>query len=240
VIHCIWLGSNEIPDYLRPCIDSWQKHHPTWKLELWRDDTLPPLSCQAEFEQARFKVRYDIARYEILRQLGGVIVDMDMEAVRPVDPLLDGVVAFCGRYSAWGRIGSQMLGAVPHHPFFEEVVERLRGTVGHASTSDDQAGPGFLTRAAAEYDGGDLTIFPSETFYSLLTIDPPRRPDAFPDIYAVHHHLESWRKHPDARVLTLERRLRDTQRALSRERKRSRKLAKRLSRLEKQAEEPSD
>jgi Glycosyltransferase sugar-binding region containing DXD motif len=239
VIHCIWLARGQppmaIPEFLRSCVESWERYHPDWKLELWRDDTLPPLSCQAEFERAtNFKVRYDIVRFEVLRQLGGVIVDLDMEAIRPIDPLLKGVVAFGGRHK--NRIGTQVLGAVPHHPFFEQVVERLRETVGKSNTStDDQAGTAFLGHAAAEYGGGDLTIFSSETFYSPLTIEPPIRPDAFPEIYAVHHSFQSYRG-PDARVSNLQRRLRDAEREIWRERRRTRKLATKLSRLKQRSE----
>jgi Glycosyltransferase sugar-binding region containing DXD motif len=240
VIHCIWLGSKAIPEFFQPCVESWVRYHPDWKLELWRDDTLPPLSCQTEFERAtNFKVRYDIVRHEVLRQLGGVIIDMDIEAIRPIDPLLKGVVAFGGRYPPRPRkrIGTQVLGAVPHHPFFEQVVERLRETVGKSNTStSDQAGPAFLGHAAAEYGGGDLTIFPSETFYSPLTIEPPIRPDAFPEVYAVHHQFGSYGEGPDARVSNLQRRLRDAQREIWRERRRTRKLEKKLSRLKQRSE----
>jgi inositol phosphorylceramide mannosyltransferase catalytic subunit len=238
VIHCIWLGSKTIPEIFWPCVESWRRHHPDWKLELWRDDTLPPLSCQAEFERAmNFKAQYDIVRYELLRQLGGVIIDMDMEAIRPIDPLLAGIVAFAGhRGRDRKRIGTQVLGAVPHHPFFEQVVERLRNTVGVEATASQQAGPAFLGHAVAEYAGGDLTIFPSEIFHSPLTIEPPIRPDAFPEIYAVHHHFASYHDGPDARVSNLQRRLHDAEREIQRERKRSRQLAKKLSRLKQRSE----
>jgi mannosyltransferase OCH1-like enzyme len=151
VIHCIWLGSKTIPEIFWPCVESWVRHHPDWKVQLWRDDTLPPLSCQAEFERAKnFKAKYDIVRLELLRQLGGVIIDMDMEAIRPIDPLLEEVVAFAGHKGPYRkRIGTQVLGAVPHHPFFEQVVERLRETVGVESNSSRRSGPAFLGRAVA-------------------------------------------------------------------------------------------
>jgi Glycosyltransferase sugar-binding region containing DXD motif len=238
VIHCIWLGSKGIPKFFRPCVESWGRYHPDWKLELWRDDTLPPLSCQAEFERAtQFQVKYDIVRYEVLRQLGGVIIDMDMEAIRPIDPLLEGVVAFGGRYPPGTRIGPQVLGAVPHHPFFEQVVERLRETVGNTSVASDQAGADFLGHAVAEYGGGDLTIFPSETFYSPLTIEPPIRPDAFPEIYAVHHHFESHKQGgSDGRIPNLQKRLRIAERELWSERRRNQKLVKKLARLKQRSE----
>ena len=131
VIHRLWLGPNAIPPIFEYYEDSWRKHHPTWELRLWREDTLPVLSCQDLWEQQGLKRRIDIAKLEILRQCGGVFIDMDVEAIRPLDPLLPGVTAFLGRY-AHHHVGQQVLGAVPHHPFFERTVERLASTIGRA------------------------------------------------------------------------------------------------------------
>jgi len=53
-----------------------------------------------------------------------------------------------------------------------------------------------------------VTIFPRATFLSPLTIEPPKRPDDLPDIYAVHHHAESWRgAGPEAEIARLRKRL---------------------------------
>jgi inositol phosphorylceramide mannosyltransferase catalytic subunit len=191
VIHRVWLGPDQVPAIFGHYAESWKKHHPAWEMRLWRDDTLPTLSCQAEYEkETAFKTRYDIVRLEILRQFGGVIVDMDVEAIRPLDPLLLGVEAFVGRIS--GRhIGNQVLGAVPHHPFFEDAVERLHSTANLARTSSEAAGKDFLRRLVTEHPEG-VTIFPPETFYFQPSFEPPKRPHDFPMVFAVHHELESY------------------------------------------------
>jgi hypothetical protein len=229
VVHRIWLGPEPIPDIFRQYAESWREHHPEWELHLWRDETLPALSCPREYEAAEnwnlgqgetippevlaletWRVRYDIVRLEVLRQLGGVVVDMDVEPIRPLDPLLAGVSAFAGRANSARRVGNQVLGAVPRHPFFELAVRRLSATVGVARTSGQAAASGFLSRLLMEQPDG-VTIFPRETFYSPLTIEPPRRPDDFPEIYAVHHHLESYRVGPEAQIARYERRLYEAQ-----------------------------
>jgi hypothetical protein len=234
VVHQVWLGSKPVPRILERYAETWREHHPDWQLRLWRDETLPPLSCQAAYEQVgdwglgpgesiapealaleTWRARYDIIRLEILRQFGGVIVDMDMEAIRPLDPLLTGVTAFVGLATRARRIGNQVLGAVPGHPFFEYAVQQLNATVGVASTASQTAGNGFLTRLMAERPEG-VTVFPRETFYSPLTIEPPRRPDDFPKIYAVHHHLESYRAGPEAEIARYGRRLHEAQLEIAR------------------------
>jgi hypothetical protein len=190
VIHTLWLGDQPIPEIFDFYAESWRRHHPAWEMRLWREDALPPLVCQAAYErEPRFKVRYDIVRLEILRNFGGVIVDMDVEPIRPLDPLLEGVSAFAGR-TGRAKIGNQVLGAVPHHPFFARAIERLRGS-GRTGNASAMAGKRFLSELLAEYPEG-LTVFPAETFYFQPALEPTRRPGDFPDVYAVHHELTSY------------------------------------------------
>jgi hypothetical protein len=201
IVHWLWLGPDAVPDIFRHYTESWRTHHPGWEMRMWRDDSLPPLSCQAEYDQTTgFKKRYDIARLEILRQFGGVIVDMDVEAIRPLDPLLGGVTAFVGRISD-KHVGNQVLGAVPGHPFFERAVAQLRAATG-GGTASEVAGKDFLRRLLETHPDG-VTVFPPETFYYQPSFDPPRRPDAFPGVYAVHHELASYAEMPPADTLEL-------------------------------------
>jgi inositol phosphorylceramide mannosyltransferase catalytic subunit len=216
VIHRVWLGPKAVPEAFERYADTWCRHHPDWEVKLWRDDDLPPLSCQEEFDRVKsFKVKYDIVRLELLRQKGGVIIDLDVEALRPIDPLLDGVQAFVGQATFSGRIGNQVLGAVPHHPLWEHAVRRLSDTVGVASSASQQAGPAFVSRMVREKPKG-VRILPRDTFYSPLTIEPPARPQDFPEIYAVHHSTESYRDGDEGEVIRLQRRLRDAQKEIHR------------------------
>jgi hypothetical protein len=216
VIHRIWLGPDPVPEMFEQYAETWRRHHPDWEIRLWRDGDLPALSCQAEFERARtFKSRYDITRLELLRQMGGVIIDLDVEALRPIDPLLGGVSAFVGRTSTGGRVGNQIIGAVPNHPLLEYAVGALRKTAGTAQNASHEAGPAFFSRIVQERPEG-VTIFPRDYFYSPLTIEPPQRPQDFPEIYTVHHSTESYREGPEGQVVRLERQLRAAQREILR------------------------
>jgi hypothetical protein len=197
VIHWLWLGGAAVPDLFTHYTDSWRRHHPTWQTRLWRDDSVRALSGLNVYEQVTgFKKRYDILRLEILRQCGGVIVDMDVEAIRPIDPLLSGVSGFIGRVNA-NHVGNQVLGAVPHHPFFEAAVHRLQTTVVADESASDAVGKGFLKQLLTDRPDG-MIVFPPETFHFQPSFDPPRRPDEFPGVYAVHHELASYTTPPDA------------------------------------------
>ena len=216
VIHRIWLGPEPVPELFEGYAESWRRHHPEWEMKLWRDENLPPLSCQAELERANnFKSRYDITRLEVLRQFGGVVIDLDVEALRPIDPLLGGIEAFVGRATMGRRMGNQVLGAIPNHPLWEHAVKSLKDTAGKASSASQEAGPAFVSRMVEERGDG-VAIFPRDYFYSPLTLEPPQRPDDFPDIYCVHHSTESYREGAEGEVVRLTRRLRDSQREILR------------------------
>jgi inositol phosphorylceramide mannosyltransferase catalytic subunit len=216
VINRVWLGPAPVPKAFERYAETWRRHHPDWEVRLWRDHDLPPLSCQEEFDRVKsFKVKYDIVRLELLRQEGGVVMDMDVEALRPIDPLLDGVEAFVGQTTFSGRIGNQVLGAIPNHPLWEHAVRRLSDTVGVATTASQQAGPAFVSRMVKERPKG-VHILPRDTFYSPLTIEPPERPHDFPEIYAVHHSTESYREGEEGEIIRLQRRLRDSQKEIHR------------------------
>jgi mannosyltransferase OCH1-like enzyme len=67
--------------------------------------------------------RADAIRYFILYHYGGIYIDLDDGCNRRLDPLLS--------YPAWLRrtiptgISNDAMGAVPHHPFFKFVIEKL-------------------------------------------------------------------------------------------------------------------
>ena len=191
VVHWLWLGTDPVPRIFEQYAERWRVHHPAWETRLWRDDTLPTLGCQDLLASAAgFKRRYDIVRLEILRQHGGVIVDMDVEPIRPLDPLLRGVTAFVGSIGD-KHVGNQVLGATPRHPFFERAVQRLRSKSEVGGNSSAVAGKVFLKHLLDQHPEG-VTVFPARTFYYEPSFEPPRRPDDFPDVYAVHHQLESY------------------------------------------------
>jgi hypothetical protein len=216
VINRVWLGPDPVPAVFERYAETWRRHHPGWEVKLWRDGDLPPLSCREAFDRVEsFKVKYDIVRLELLRQQGGVVMDLDVEALRPIDPLLDGVEAFVGQATFSGRIGNQVLGAIPNHPLWEHAVRRLSDTVGVAPTASQQAGPAFVSRMVREKPKG-VHILPRDTFYSPLTIEPPERPQDFPQIYAVHHSTESYREGEEGEIIRLQRRLRDAQKEIHR------------------------
>jgi hypothetical protein len=198
VFHRIWLGKPPPLDVLH-FGETWQEHHPDWEMKLWTEDTLPPLKNRELFEEAStFAGKADIARYEIVEQFGGVYLDTDFECLKNIEPLLAEVEAFAASEDG-ALVSNSILGATPHHGFFQAAVVALpqvfAATRGQPPTV--QSGPVYLTALRghlAASGGPTVKVFPASLFYPYHWSEPYRRGEEFPKAYAVHHWDASWVK----------------------------------------------
>lgn len=178
VFHRIWLD-DPIPDQFEIWWKCWQELHPGWEFMSWDDSSLlPELRQQQIFERARRiiprdwkRFQSDLLRLELLWRYGGVYVDCDIEPLKPLDPLLDGVEAFAGWSPNRGRRGERiitqaLLGARPEHPWIgacldaiPDAVERYRGR-----PLAQMIGPWHVTRAWEQHPEA-VTIFDEGVFY---------------------------------------------------------------------------
>ena len=210
VFHRIWLGGPMPPEFAGYG-ETFRRYHPDWKFVHWHEGNLPALRNQRLFDGAStYAQKSDIARYEILYEHGGIYVDTDVECLKPFDPLLrDGVTCFCANEARLGlAVSNAILGAVPRHPFLEEVIQEIPSAT--AALPDGgpswQTGPEMFSRVLLERKKrgtDDVVVFPGRLFYPhhwnpLVGPNRRQRPTntngPFPDAYAVHHWAADWKQ----------------------------------------------
>lgn len=218
-LHQTWKNT-EVPEAWRPLQVTWQRHHPDWHLRLWTDEDNRELVRQHYawflpiYDGYREPIRrVDAARYFMLHRYGGVYVDLDFEALRPLDPLLAEHGLVLGheppehlleekpRERGLGvLLGNAFLASRPGHPFWDHVFQRLIASC-HAEDTLDATGPFFLTRAVASYRPvEDLYIAPPELLYPVGKelcwagglAAPQVREQLAETAFAVHHWTGSW------------------------------------------------
>src|SRR6478609_278800 len=81
---------------------------------------------QGKFRERADKMaaKSDILRYELVWRYGGIYVDSDMEPLRPIGELLNGVNAFYGDERPDTPCNA-ILGCAQGDPFFEHLVKAL-------------------------------------------------------------------------------------------------------------------
>ena len=154
----------------------WRELHPGWTVIDWSDLGTLPLHNRALWNHAPLKDRHrwraDLARLEIVFQMGGVYVDCDIEPLKPMDDLVEGIA--CGLVVSANRgpdggevVSNAVIMAEPGHPFLRDAIRLLPVSVeryGHLPTAK-AVGPWHLQRV---FDGGDypgVTLLPERTFY---------------------------------------------------------------------------
>jgi inositol phosphorylceramide mannosyltransferase catalytic subunit len=191
VIHRIWLGPKPIPEESEGYWQRFSELHPGWELRTWTDNDYSWLANQELFESARtWTSRSDVLRFELLARYGGVYVDVDIEPLRSLEPLL-GHGAFAGWEDDQAICGAVM-GAEPAHPAVGALVDALPAwTVGRPNADPSTwAGPRFLT---AQWRGReDVMLLRPEAFYPIHWRNHRRSARYGPRTYAVHHWAKNW------------------------------------------------
>lgn len=187
--------------------------NPDWELRYWREADLPPFRNRAIYDLSKNTGhRADIARYELLYQVGGVYLDWDMDPRQPM-PSLEGISAFAGsvRPFPYGGVTIEteiaILGCEPGHPFFAYLLENLTPwamlNLGHDPAR--RTGPHFFHTMLEEWQQlqgaapserseskGGLKRFEPPVFYPVI---PDERAQAWKPHHGsifVHHFWATW------------------------------------------------
>ena len=192
VIHYIWLGNNELPPLYKACIESWKTHHPDWQIKLWNESNIPfeiPYVEKA-LKDKQYAFASDCLRVYLLKNYGGVYLDVDMEIVKPLDNLIESG-SFLG-FERENRINCAIMGFSKDHPLLDSMCIYYTRNVGHY-----KAIPRIASEIIASNNIDDLNVYNQEYFYPYnpFVEGTPRQlmyKDITPNTYAIHHWGHSW------------------------------------------------
>ena len=205
IFHRIWFGPREMPARYADYGRSWRIRNAGWLLWEHSYDDLPtPMVNQVCFDLAAERPaptggakrdsivqvqQADIASYEILWRYGGVYLNCDMEARRPLGNLLEHTTCAI----AWEMDGeypsNAWMAATPNHPFIGCVLDLLPDRMRQYGDFpvNEQTGPHLLRQALREYGGDDVTMIPSAVLMPFDFNHLDQADADFPDAIAVHH-----------------------------------------------------
>lgn len=206
VLHA-WWGGPPMPSHLAAHLDTWQEMHPDWEVRVWTPESTPHLRNQDLFDHPEkfspasnpWQWRSDLSRYEILYDIGGVYVDCDLEPLKRIDPLVEGVESVIAREDS-RFINNAFMGSAPGSRFLASILGGLRASVESQPQSrvNRQIGAHYLTRVARRHP--ELRVLPARLIYpehwsdlDALNQEPPE------DAYTRHHW---WNKQSQQKVVT--------------------------------------
>lgn len=203
ILHRIWLGPPMPPEF-EAYGARWQELNPDWEVRLWTEADLPRLANQDVYDRAgslttsalAWRMRSDIARYELLHAHGGLYVDTDFEPLKPIEPLIDDMLVFAGEERR-GLVANGFLGAVKGSPFIKQLIDDLPASVAQRPGQPPwrTTGPEFLTRVAKQRPG-ELSLVPTAAIYPYHHTQLRRHgtPPPIPSTAYAHHVWASVRQ----------------------------------------------
>src|SRR5699024_5380719 len=133
----------------------------------------------------------------ILHDIGGVYIDCDLEPLKPVDPLTEGVESVIARDDR-RHINNAFMGSAPGSRFLRSALKGLRASVESQPKSRVNRPTGALDLASLARPHSSPTIPPSMPIYpehwsnrDALNQEPPK------DAYTRHHW---WNKQTETGV----------------------------------------
>lgn len=171
LIHFIWVGDESKQP--TNCMDTWRALNPDYEFLVWGNEDLENQDWlnkahMLEMAKTEWNGVADMMRWEILQAKGGIVVDADSIALRPLDDhLLD-----CEAFACWeseilrpGLIAAGYFGCEPGNEFVAQIVRDIHA---EESVTREKAwrtvGPLRLTEAYRKYTYTKLRIYPSHTF----------------------------------------------------------------------------
>lgn len=111
IIHYCWFGGNPIPENAKKCIDSWKQYCDDFVIIRW-DESNFDININEYVKEAYKEKKWafvsDYVRLHVLKEMGGIYLDTDVEVLRSLEPLLDNM-AFCG-FESDMSIGTAVMG----------------------------------------------------------------------------------------------------------------------------------
>lgn len=218
IIHQLW-KTDDIPHSLMYWQASWQAMHPDFEYRLWTNASIEKFieDTAPEYKELFYHYhsnicRADLARYLILREFGGLYVDLDFECLRPHHSILKKHSLLIGlepdshthlSKAVEARLKviacNAWMASTPGHPFWDHLLQRIEASVDEPDILE-RTGPFLLTRAISSYKGDPVALVRAELVYPVDKDDcwTGRIQDlelferATRNAYAMHHWVGTW------------------------------------------------
>jgi mannosyltransferase OCH1-like enzyme len=178
VLHMIWVGGTEMPDYARSNLLSWCKLMPHWSIRLWTNSDIPefPEIADKIHETEKGVQKADLLFFHIMEKYGGIYVDTDVTPHRSLDPIIEmnrPVVACNDIPFTWAYCSKGFFAVSPHHPSMKYACEKSKTATVNTSDIHMHTGPrlfGDAVVSTCTSKNDQYTILPCKYFY-LTTLD---------------------------------------------------------------------
>lgn len=204
-IHYIWVGGNEMPDLIKKCIESWKKFCPDYEIIRWDESNLDlnKFKYAADaYQNKKWAFFSDVHRFDILKNYGGIYLDVDVELKKGLDEYLD-CEFFSGFENSSYVAPGLIMGAIPNSKVCEDILnkyEKLKFNINNLVTVCTITTKYLQNKYGLVPDGTTQLLENKVNIYSPEYFCPQRNQDGVFETtdktVSIHHYLASWVAEP--------------------------------------------
>ncbi len=202
IIHYIWLGGKPLPKLIEKCMASWKKFCPDYEIKRWDESNLDLKLCpfiEQSLDAKKYAFAADVFRFEILKNEGGIYLDVDVELLKPLDDLLN-LSCFTGFENANYVAPGLIMAAEKGHPFIKEMCElyyKQKFDLSNISNitvcilvTDLLKKHGLKCNNQTQKLSNNIDVFSTEYFCPKSLTDG--KTHITKNTYSIHHYYGSW------------------------------------------------
>lgn len=194
ILHLIWIGNKEQPNYVMEHLSKWKKLMPNWEIILWTNDDLIEEKISSNILELLYKInngaqKADILRYFVVEKYGGVYVDADIIPNNSLDPIItqlyDTSLVICHDLDiTWAYIINAFFAAVPNHPVLKRACEECENNL-VINTEDIHmhSGPRLFGECIFLNEKSDIKCLPNKFFYHNINYE---------NRFGTHMYAKNW------------------------------------------------
>ena len=128
ILHYVWMGKKEKPEYLIKNIDSWKKTCPDYQIKEWNEDNFDinkiPYVAKA-YKAKKYAFVSDYVRLFALYNEGGIYLDTDVELQKDFSPFLK--KSFFAGFENNVMVNLAVFGAEKNCPLLKNMLDYYKG-----------------------------------------------------------------------------------------------------------------
>lgn len=199
VIYFTWISDKPVPQKYQKFIDSWSKVMPEYEIkQITLENCKRGPFVDKAIEIKNYALAGHYARVQELYDNGGIYFDIDIEAVKPLDDLLNKKLVLGAESHYW--INNAVIISEKGHPFLKECMDYMDKFPFDHEKVELETGPRMFTNIMKKWG---WTLGKTGTLRGIEILGPkafyPYHYDQFytpecvtKETYCVHHWANSW------------------------------------------------
>jgi len=188
ILYTTWVSPLPLPERFQPYLDGWKKLMPDYEhVVIDLENVIKSPFVLEAIKRGKYALAGHYGRCERLYKTGGLYFDIDVEAIKSFDDLLDNTV-FIGREDE-RMVNNAVIGCVAGNPLMKACLDYMDAINMDTPNIELETGPWMFNKLYKDFD---VRVYPEEYFYPYHYSSSFTPECVKPNTHSVHHWAATW------------------------------------------------